>query len=129
MLLKVSDDNKFCFDVPIYRRKWATILDENFLLRMPVTPYRYFPASDVMQNERHVRGIDCMIRDTASLTVMVENLGRTSKEQVRIQFFAEAEQIIITGGNVSVGMDRTVACSVCHFLFLFFKVFYVCVCI
>jgi hypothetical protein len=85
---------------------------------MPVTPYRYFPASDVMQNERHVRGIDCMIRDTASLTVMVESLGRTNKEQVRIQFYAEAEQIIITGGNVS-GMYTLVMCVVlCRLLIL-----------
>lgn len=123
------------------RRKWGTILDENCFMRLPVTPYRYFPASEVVDNSRHVQGIDGIIRDTASLQVMTESLGRTptgrvsggrarrgvvmvsrrvegcrSAEaaahtvrcwypswvvQVQIQFFAEADHVIISGSSVS----------------------------
>lgn len=51
-------------------------------MRMPVTPYRYFPASEVVDNCRHVHGIEGIIRDTASLHVLAQSLGRSPNEKV-----------------------------------------------
>lgn len=39
------------------------ILAKDFSLKLPVTPYRYFPASDVQPDQaRHVHGVDAVVR-------------------------------------------------------------------
>jgi hypothetical protein len=65
-----------CVCACVRRRRWSEILSENFSMKLPVTPYRYFLASDVRDNARQFQGIDALIRDTASLNVMTESLGR-----------------------------------------------------
>lgn len=97
------------------RRRWSEILSENFSMKLPVTPYRYFLASDVRDNARQFQGIDALIRDTASLNVMTESLGRCCRETVRLQFFSEADNII-AGGNVlmcrwSMRSENVVRCG------------------
>lgn len=44
------------------------ILAKDFTLKLPVTPYRYFPASDVQPDQaRHVRGVDAVVRWRSTL--------------------------------------------------------------
>lgn len=66
-----------------------------------MTPYRYFPASDVQPDQaRHVHGVDAVVRDTASFVVLLDSLARRHGCRVRVQFFAEAEYIIVGGDSV-----------------------------
>lgn len=78
-------------------------MDENFLLRMPMTPYRYFPVTDVVNNERYVQGIDGLIRDTASLGVLFSTISQTFREKVAMHFVLDPDSVIIVGDVVSSG--------------------------
>lgn len=98
------------------RRKWAALLTEDFVMKLPVTPYRYFPAGDVEQQTRYVRGIDSTIRDTASFTVLIDSLSRTYRERVRVQFYAESQYIIMAAGprlmcRWTMKSENAVACG------------------
>lgn len=81
--------------------KWSTILDENFVFVMPITPYRSFPPSQVMNGQRLVRGVDGMIKDTASLSVLVQSIGQAKDDglQVRIQYYSELDDGIMSGNS------------------------------
>lgn len=57
------------------RSLWAELLDEQFTLMLPITPYRSFPPSEVREGARVVRGIDAVIRDAASINVMIKSVG------------------------------------------------------
>eukprot|EP00617_Octactis_speculum_P024411 CAMPEP_0185755428 /NCGR_PEP_ID=MMETSP1174-20130828/13927_1 /TAXON_ID=35687 /ORGANISM="Dictyocha speculum, Strain CCMP1381" /LENGTH=549 /DNA_ID=CAMNT_0028433979 /DNA_START=102 /DNA_END=1747 /DNA_ORIENTATION=+ len=50
--------------VPDY---WRSIVTEDCVLTLPVTPYRYFNPGEISQSTRILNGIEGMIRDTASL--------------------------------------------------------------
>lgn len=58
------------------REKWAAILDESFIFTLPITPYRNFHKSDIVNSVRMLVGIDAAIADTASLALLVESLGQ-----------------------------------------------------
>lgn len=98
------------------RRKWAVLLAEDFVLKLPLTPYRYFPAGNVEQHARYVQGIDATIRDTASFTVLIDSLSRTYRERVRVQFYSEADYIVIGTGPTlmcrwTMRSENAVACG------------------
>lgn len=89
------------------RRRWQGILAKDFALKLPVTPYRYFPASDVQPDQaRHVTGVDAVVRDTASFVVLLDSLARQHGCRVRVQFFAEAGYIIVGGDSVGLCLCR-----------------------
>mmetsp|Transcript_31080 Transcript_31080/g.51952 ORF Transcript_31080/g.51952 Transcript_31080/m.51952 type:complete len:1213 (+) Transcript_31080:220-3858(+) len=54
--------------------KWAAILEEEFSLVLPVTPYRSFPPHEVIDDQRHIRGVQAVIQDSASLHAMLQSL-------------------------------------------------------
>jgi hypothetical protein len=84
-----------------HSRRWVGILAKDFTLKLPVTPYRYFPASDVQPDQaRHLHGVDAVVRDTASFAVLLDSLAKRHGVRVRVQFFAEAEYIIVGGDSV-----------------------------
>ena len=60
------------------RADWASLLDENIVLTLPITPYRSFPRSDIVNSNRVVRGVDGVMADTASLALMAECIGQGS---------------------------------------------------
>ncbi len=60
------------------RLQWAAILDERFVLTLPITPFRYFHKSEIKDGRRVVSGIDAVIADTASLNLMTECIGQGS---------------------------------------------------
>jgi hypothetical protein len=66
-------------------RKWSTILEENVWLRQPVTPYRSFRRAEVEQECRVSRGIESIISDSASLSVMVEGVGSRSSRWMQLK--------------------------------------------
>lgn len=55
--------------------KWAEILDDKFILKMPITPYRSFYKGDIVNNVRIVCGIEGAIAESASIFVMAQAIG------------------------------------------------------
>ena len=81
------------------RSKWTNVLDESFRLVIPVTPYRSFPPSEVVNAQRHVIGIDAVLMDTASLSVMIQSIGNSSfpDKRVKVHFILDFENIVMSG--------------------------------
>ncbi|CAM9669821.1 unnamed protein product [Heterosigma akashiwo] len=50
------------------------------MMRMPLTPYRSFPQSQVQDGARKVKGIEDVLADVASLQVMLDNLGKNTEK-------------------------------------------------
>ena len=55
--------------------KWANLVEDDFWFKQPVTPYRSFRRAEIEQDCRMSRGIEAMISDAASVSVMVESIG------------------------------------------------------
>eukprot|EP00521_Asterionellopsis_glacialis_P008587 CAMPEP_0195286328 /NCGR_PEP_ID=MMETSP0707-20130614/3833_1 /TAXON_ID=33640 /ORGANISM="Asterionellopsis glacialis, Strain CCMP134" /LENGTH=952 /DNA_ID=CAMNT_0040345957 /DNA_START=100 /DNA_END=2958 /DNA_ORIENTATION=- len=66
-------------------RKWTTLFEDDFWLKQPVTPYRSFRRAEIEQECRISRGVDAMISDSASLSVMVEGIGSRSARWMQIK--------------------------------------------
>mmetsp|Transcript_20766 Transcript_20766/g.29314 ORF Transcript_20766/g.29314 Transcript_20766/m.29314 type:complete len:959 (-) Transcript_20766:532-3408(-) len=66
-------------------RKWMTLFEDDFWLKQPVTPYRSFRRAEIEQECRISRGVDAMISDSASLSVMVEGIGSRSARWMQIK--------------------------------------------
>ena len=74
--------------------KWAKLLDESCMFALPITPYRSFSASEVVNNQRVVIGIDGMIVDTASLAVLLQSIGRAGargERKITARYFSGPE--------------------------------------
>jgi hypothetical protein len=110
------------------RDKWEAILDADFKMLLPVTPYRSFPPEEVINGQRHVVGIDAMIRDNASLSVMVQSIGRhravdaqgVRKEdsEVRVRYYSGLDDTVISGDSFMcrwiLRTENAVECGACH---------------
>lgn len=48
------------------RRRWEAIVDEDFVLTLPITPYRYFNRGETCDSFRVITGIDALIADVQS---------------------------------------------------------------
>lgn len=57
---------------------WEAIVEDNFVFTLPITPYRSFLKRDVISGSRVLVGINALIADTASLSLMVESVGQGS---------------------------------------------------
>ncbi|CAN0317181.1 unnamed protein product, partial [Discosporangium mesarthrocarpum] len=55
--------------------KWLDLLAEDFILTLPITPYRWFSPVDVVNNRRVMLGVNGMITDVQSLKVACDSLG------------------------------------------------------
>ena len=62
------------------RQKWAAILDESFSFSLPITPYRHFHKTEIVNSGRILVGIDAVISDAASLALVVESIGQGNVE-------------------------------------------------
>lgn len=60
------------------RDQWTTLLDDNVTLTLPITPYRSFHRSDITNSSRVVRGVDAVMADAASLSLLAEGIGLNS---------------------------------------------------
>lgn len=64
------------------RTRWSNILDENVVFTLPITPYRSFHKGEIKNNIRVLMGIDAVMADAASLTLMAEGIGMSSSAWV-----------------------------------------------
>lgn len=89
------------------REKWASILDESFILFLPITPYRLFPISEVINGRREVRGIDAVIEDTASLYAMSQGIVKSNNPShiLRRHYYCGHDEIIVSGDHVMCRSD------------------------
>ncbi|CAM9266544.1 unnamed protein product, partial [Heterosigma akashiwo] len=80
------------------RGRWAALLEEDVVLTQPITPYRSFDAREVVQNMREVRGVDGVVKDTASLGVLTKSLGRPgNSEDVALRYYVAKEDTVVVG--------------------------------
>ena len=102
------------------REKWEAILEPEFKLLLPVTPYRSFPPEEVINGQRHVDGIDAMIRDIASLRVMVQSIGSHQREdtEVRVRYYSGLDDTVMSGDSFMcrwiLRTENAVECGACH---------------
>lgn len=81
---------------------WSRILDGACELVLPVTPYRSFPPYQVQDAQRHIRGIQAIIQDTASLHTLYHSVARpnAAHKPVQARFYALAEETIMSGDTI-----------------------------
>ena len=76
---------KFLSSYESDHRKWDTLMEDSFWLKQPITPYRSFPRSEIENECRKTRGIDGMITESASMSVMIEGIGSRSVRWMHIK--------------------------------------------
>jgi hypothetical protein len=72
-----------CYQTDV--RKWSMILEDTFWLKQPITPFRSFRRSEIEKECRVSRGLEAIINDSASLSVMLESIGCHSSRWIRIK--------------------------------------------
>mmetsp|Transcript_17819 Transcript_17819/g.16089 ORF Transcript_17819/g.16089 Transcript_17819/m.16089 type:complete len:690 (-) Transcript_17819:567-2636(-) len=87
--------------------KWKTIVDESFLLLLPITPYYSFPPYEVMDYQRHIHGIDALISDTAAFDTMIQSISSFAhiknndiSQKVKAQFQIDRNQMIVNDNQI-----------------------------
>lgn len=88
--------------------KWSGILDEDVTFILPITPYRSFNITEVVNSCRVVKGINAVITDTASLGILLETIGYNSNEWINYikhphtprAFYSINKDDIIAGGDL-----------------------------
>jgi len=92
-------------------KKWSTLLEEDFFLKQPVTPYRSFRCGEIeMSSERECRrskGIEAMIGDAASMAIMVESVGSRSARWMQIK-----REEFLTQEEAKTGTMRRLPCTI-----------------
>eukprot|EP00401_Gymnodinium_catenatum_P073160 CAMPEP_0117610484 /NCGR_PEP_ID=MMETSP0784-20121206/81896_1 /TAXON_ID=39447 /ORGANISM="" /LENGTH=587 /DNA_ID=CAMNT_0005413887 /DNA_START=285 /DNA_END=2048 /DNA_ORIENTATION=+ len=80
------------------RKSWENVLEENFTLNLPITPYRSFPPAEVIDGQRIVKGIDAVIADSASLYVMLQSIVSPIDDdgKIAIQFTSGLDESIMS---------------------------------
>ena len=82
--------------------QWEKLLDPNFVLVLPITPYRSFPPSEVFEGRRVIRGVDAVISDTVSISAMLQSIASPINDGnfVRAQFYSLNEETICAGNRL-----------------------------
>lgn len=58
------------------KSQWAEVASDDVALLLPITPYRYFPKSEVSDGRRKLRGLEALVIDSASINLMMESIGQ-----------------------------------------------------
>lgn len=61
------------------RTKWAAVVDESCVFMLPITPFRSFKRSEILNDLRVVAGIDALVADARSLLMCIESLGANTE--------------------------------------------------
>jgi len=98
------------------RDKWSNILDDSCLFMHPITPYRSFHAGEVVNNHRHIKGIDAIIADCASFRVLLDSVAApNSSGEVRATYYFGPEDTVVVGDSVMcrwmMRTDNAVQCG------------------
>lgn len=75
--------------------KSTTVPILKYLKKHPISLYQ------VVAGQRRVSGVEAMIADTTSLSVVVQSIGMPRKncDRIRVQYYSAIEDTIITGNN------------------------------
>lgn len=88
------------------RETWAALVEEDFELTLPITPYRSFPRSEIQGCNRVVRGLRALLADTCSLALMAESVGFGSSAwqyavkrnaACRFEYHIEPSDLLVAG--------------------------------
>lgn len=91
------------------REKWSAILDDNVVLTLPITPYRYFHHNEIKDHKRVLKGIDSVMMDTASLALMVECIDQGSDSWVGRIKLGQGCRLVFDVTSMVVGGDYVMA--------------------
>ena len=82
--------------------QWQKLLDPNFVLVLPITPYRSFPPGEVFEGRRVIKGVDAVISDTVSISAMFQSIVAPidDGDVVRAQFYSLNEETICAGNRL-----------------------------
>lgn len=88
--------------------KLSVILDDDVSFILPITPYRSFNITEVVNSCRVIKGINAVITDTASLGILVETIGYNSHEWIDYikrhhtarAFYSINKDDIVAGGDL-----------------------------
>lgn len=81
---------------------WSNVLDENFVLVLPITPYRSFPPIEVTDGERRVHGVNAVLMDVASLLVLFQTMKPTygSDKSIDVRCVCDFSSAILTQESI-----------------------------
>ncbi len=54
---------------------WNEILDPEFIMHLPITPFRHYPPNELLKNQRVLHGINAFINDAQSFQVMINGIA------------------------------------------------------
>ncbi|GKY96884.1 hypothetical protein MPSEU_000647500 [Mayamaea pseudoterrestris] len=66
-------------------RKWATLMEDSFWLKEPVTPYRSFRRAEIEKDCHISKGLSSIMCNSASLAVMVESIGSRGSRWMQLK--------------------------------------------
>ncbi|CAM9768532.1 unnamed protein product [Chrysoparadoxa australica] len=92
--------------------QWRTILSEEFKFTLPITPYRSYNPTDLVNSRRVMIGVQGMVTDTASFMVMRESIAAKSigkESPVSIEYLLGSSEHMFMGpsGLMSTFLLRT----------------------
>jgi PAS domain-containing protein len=62
------------------KSKWAEVASEDITVLLPITPYRYFPKSEIFDGRRRLLGHESLVIDSASINLMMESIGQGTSQ-------------------------------------------------
>ena len=84
------------------RSVWSTLLEESITLLLPVTPYRSFPPSQVIDSRRLIKGLDAVMLDSMSVRAFLQAI-------VPVWVCGDVKQVII------ILLAFNLKCKLCFF--------------
>lgn len=86
--------------------QWAELIEETFSLLQPRTPFRGASIGEYVGNNRRIQGIEEVIRDTTSVTAMLQMMNVRAHQQpncpagagpVSLEYQVEPSDILVVG--------------------------------
>ncbi|KAL7497888.1 hypothetical protein ACHAWT_007068 [Skeletonema menzelii] len=81
--------------------KWRMILEDDFWLKQPVTPYRSFRRCEIEKGSRITKGAEGMAEDAASMSVMIETIGSRN-----LRWLRRKRDYFLSKSNATTKLDR-----------------------
>jgi hypothetical protein len=93
------------------KSKWSEVAHDDVTFCIPITPYRYFPKSEVSDGTRTLRGHEALVIDSASIHLMMESIGHGSKQWIEWARWESFPRLTYESSNADVvSAGDTVVC-------------------
>lgn len=81
--------------------KWSEIIEPDIRMVLPITPYRSFPPTEIIEYRRHMIGYKSVIADAASFSLMIQSLGHHQEngDKILSSFYCDEEEISVVDGQ------------------------------